>query len=340
MDLNALIFPAPDHELSKVEYFEGELIFIPKDKNISNINLEKYSFIPCILLLSKMKTIAKNFCIYFHGNAEDIFLARDVADKIRNNLYMNVLLVEYPGYSIYSEEKSSDQVLQDSLTVFDFLKETLKISEDNIYVFGRSIGCSPGLYLCGQRKPAGLIMMSPFTSIRAVAENLVGNVLKFLVGERFQNIEYIKDVSCPILFIHGQLDTLVPFEQTIQLKNNCMCPYEVVLPEDMTHNEFDYELDLIFPLKDFLRRHTEFKIGEPSELILPLFLFEIPMSVRFNINRYKNAKNRTGISCFNSQANEMKEEESTNASSTSVENMRMRFVSPENKSDLKRSNKI
>ena len=98
---------------------------------------------------------------------------------------MNVIIVEYPGYSIYKENKSSDTILEDSLCVFDFLTEILKIDKDHIIVYGRSIGSAPATYLCSQRKPGSLILMSPFTSLRAVAENLVGNLIKFLVSERY-----------------------------------------------------------------------------------------------------------------------------------------------------------
>jgi hypothetical protein len=233
MDLNAIIFPAPDYYVQTVEAHEGEIIFIPKNiinencktsatgtgslKNNTSANFTNQSinsineikkdeksthnsnsssssvptsadFIPCLLLLSRpYKKICKNFLIFFHGNAEDIFLARDVADRIRSNLSMNILIVEYPGYSIYKEDKNSDKVLLDCLTVFDFLTETLKVEEENIYVFGRSIGTSPALYLSSKRKPASLILMSPFTSVRAVAQNLVGNLFKFLVSERYIN---------------------------------------------------------------------------------------------------------------------------------------------------------
>ena len=97
---------------------------------------------------------------------------------------INILLVEYPGYSVYKSDKSAETILEDSLCVFDYLTQTLKINPGNIIVFGRSIGTGPATYLSSLRKPASLILMSPFTSLRAVAENLVGNLIKFLLYER------------------------------------------------------------------------------------------------------------------------------------------------------------
>lgn len=41
--------------------------------------------------------------IYFHANAEDIVLSHDLLDYMRILLKINVVAVEYPGYSLYTE---------------------------------------------------------------------------------------------------------------------------------------------------------------------------------------------------------------------------------------------
>ena len=82
------------------------------------------------------------------------------------------------------------------------------------------------------------------------------------------------------MFIHGQLDKLIPFTHTINLKEATNCPYELFFPENMDHNYFDYEFDLIYPLAEFLKRHTMFKIGETCEIEIPIELYEIPKYVK------------------------------------------------------------
>lgn len=94
-------------------------------------------------------------------------------------------------------------------------------------------------------------------------------------------------MTCPILFIHGQKDSLIPFEHTLKLKENCSCPYEVLLPEDMDHNIFDFELDFIIPIKDFFRRHTGLKDVETSETNLPQFFFRTPSIVSEYIEKMR-----------------------------------------------------
>jgi hypothetical protein len=67
----------------------------------------------------------------------------------------------------------------------------------------------------------------------------------------------------------------------------------------MNHNQFDYEQDLIFPLKEFLNRHTGYKIGVGGEINLPKDLFEIPISIKEKILSMKTKNNKSNFSnCF------------------------------------------
>ena len=297
MELNSIIFPSPEfsHDIND---HSDELIFIPK---IKDLELQKeydevIGYIPCLLLqYNKKNLLSKNFLIYYHGNAEDIFFAREIAERIKQNLSINVIIVEYPGYSIYKAEKNGDVVLEDSLFVFDYLTYKLNVEPNHIYVFGRSIGTGPSCYLASKREFAALILMSPFTSIKEVAKNLVG-FFSFLVSDRFKNKEYLKNAVCPILFIHGQKDTLIPYQHTIELKSVCTCPLEVVLPDDMDHNRFDYELDLLFPLKEFLKRNTHFNQQDTCSITIPGFLYQIPGNLKDN-NEFSSVSDVT-YGCF------------------------------------------
>ena len=246
MEFNGFIFPRPEFKFN-IEQFNDELIYIPS-KNQDN------SYIPCIFLPDKTSKLSKNFIIFFHGNAEDVFSARSMGKSLHQKIGMNVIIVEYPGYSLYKGESQADTILQNTVIVYDFIKKEFNLEDKNIFIFGRSIGTSPAIYLASVRKPNALFIVSAFTSIRAVADNIVGP-LKYILKERLSSKDYIKNVTCPILFIHGQSDPLIPFKETLLLKEKCDCPFEVLLPEDMTHNEFDLDEDIIEPINKFIRRN-------------------------------------------------------------------------------------
>ena len=235
----------------------------------------------------------------FHGNAEDIFGARLMGETLVQKLRMNVLIVEYPSYSIYLSEPSADELIENTVIIYDFVKKVFNIEDKNIYIFGRSIGTSPAIYLASKRKPNALITISAFTSIKAVANNLVG-FLKVLVKERLTSIDYIKNVTCPIIFIHGQKDPLIPFKETIKLKDNCDCPFEVVLPINMTHNDFDIDEDIIEPIEKFIIKNCTIdrgynKFDENKEI---KELYKIPDNIKNLIDQYKTNTNNKNINTY------------------------------------------
>lgn len=270
MELDRILFPSPKFNSSKISEYDGELVYIPKGNNL---------YIPCLLLISVSKTISDKYLMFFHGNAEDIFGAREIGERLRYRLNINVIIIEYPTYSLYKQETDTNQILNNGLIVFDYLVNNLKVARSNIYVFGRSIGTSPAIFLSSQRKPGALIAISGFTSIKDAAESLVGKILAAFVSERFTSIDYIKDVTCPILFIHGQKDKLIPFEHSIKLKEACNCPHFFYLPEEMTHNEFDYEEDLLIPIKEFLESNTGIKLPTVGIQKFPNDLYTMPEEI-------------------------------------------------------------
>ena len=89
--------------------------------------------------------------------------------------------MEYRGYGIYNEDKSSEGLLEDALCVYDFVNQRFGIPENDIYVFGRSLGCSPACYIGSKRKPGLLILMCPFKSIQDAAKSIVGSLFGSLV---------------------------------------------------------------------------------------------------------------------------------------------------------------
>lgn len=243
MELNNLLFPAPESSYSE-ETFPGELIWIPRPSG------SKLPPVPC-LYLSCTRGSSK-VMLYFHGNAEDIGLAYELMDHIRSTLLVHVIAVEYPGYGLYAGESTADQVVMDSQDIMHFLVDQMGINSRNILVFGRSIGSGPAAWLAANMNPGAMLLMSAYTSIRSVVKTIAGSWAAFLVKERFNNLELMPRVTCPSFFIHGQLDNLIPFNNSQQLHEACSGPCSLILPKDMDHNEFDFFDDLSLPFSAFL----------------------------------------------------------------------------------------
>jgi len=250
---NSCVFPVPgyDHNMAQLAYISRKLIFIPK----KNKNNEIIDYIPCVFMPSEIGQFSSNFLLFFHGNAEDIFLAAQMAEPLRTKLNMNIIIMEYPGYSIYSHQKiNTDVLLENTLIVYDSIKQYFRANDENIFVYGRSIGSSPAIYVAGKRKPKALLLISSFKSLKSVVYNKVC-CLNCLLKERFRSIDYIKTVSCPIIMIHGKSDPLIKWTESECLKNDCLkrgLHVESHYPEHMTHNDFNYREDILEPIYNFL----------------------------------------------------------------------------------------
>ena len=178
-------------DYESINNFKNKLIFIEKEKNKNSAD----NYIPCLFFRSRSSS---NYLIYFHGNSEHIFQIEHYGFVFRSYLDMNVIIVEYPGYSIYFNNKiDSKSIFSDSEIVFNWIKNKFKVDNDQIFVCGRSLGTSTAIYLSSKVKPKALFLISAFTSIKNIFK--AHNVSMFF-EQIFNSYRYIRDVKCPILF--------------------------------------------------------------------------------------------------------------------------------------------
>ena len=123
-------------------------------------------------------------------------------------------------------------------------------------LFGRSMGSGPTSYLSSIREPYALLLMSPYTSIQNAAKSILGwaSFIGFIVYEKFNNLEAIKNAKCPVFIVHGKEDKLIPVSHSEELYEACPSETYFHMPSAMDHNEFQLTSDLIEPIKRFMRK--------------------------------------------------------------------------------------
>ena len=237
-----------------LDEFKDKLIFIKKDKNV---NQKEDNLIPCLFY---RKPNSSNFLIYFHGNSEDIFQIEFYGLDFRSHLEMNIIIVEYPSYSIYScQNKSSNASFSDALRIYEWIHEEFKHPEKQIFVCGRSLGTSPAIFLASKKKTKALFLISPFFSLKEIGKKYKISLSCFLENI-FESYKYLKNIRCPVLFIHGKKDDIIPYKHSENLKkelkeNNSKVIAELELNENMSHNKFDLKEDIINPINNFIQKH-------------------------------------------------------------------------------------
>ena len=147
---------------------------------------------------------AKYVILYSHGNREDIGFIRPRMELFRKHGFA-VLSYDYPGFGISTGEKTEDGCFAAADAAYKYLTETLKIPSNRIILYGRSMGGGCTAYLASKHAVAGVVMHSTFVSAFRVQTGI-----RLLPWDRFDNLERIRHVRSPLLFIHGLSDETIP----------------------------------------------------------------------------------------------------------------------------------
>jgi fermentation-respiration switch protein FrsA (DUF1100 family) len=92
------------------------------------------------------------------------------------------------------------------------LKVARGLDESRAVLFGHSLGGAIAVDLAQDRKLAGVVLESTFTSLADVARGFAGPLGSWLLRGRFDSLSKIGKLCAPLLQLHGDLDTLVRFE--------------------------------------------------------------------------------------------------------------------------------
>lgn len=188
--------------------------------------------VPCLLLTVES---ARYLLIYFHSNAEDLGRCRWFCQFLRDQFQVHVLAVEYPGYGVCPGSVSREGVLANAEAALQFAMDALRLPLEQIKVFGRSIGTAPALALAARSQLAGLILVTPFLSVRQLFHDRIGP-LSNLVEEWFENDVAMERVQSPTMFVHGRDDKIVSFHHSEELYRKCNVRKLLVTPVGLDHN--------------------------------------------------------------------------------------------------------
>lgn len=169
--------------------------------------------------------------LFSHGNAEDI---GDIEPLIwyLTDAGFNVLTYDYRGYGTSEGEPSEQNSYEDIESAYKYLTQELRIPPDRIILHGRSLGGGPSIDLAAREPVGGLILESTFTSAFRVVTRW--RVIPF---DRFENINKIGKVKCPVLVIHGKSDWTIPFHHGEALFAAVSGPKYALWVEGAGHND-------------------------------------------------------------------------------------------------------
>ena len=148
--------------------------------------------------------------IVFHGNGGTMADRSDLAKGLAAR-GMSVLLAEYRGYGGNPGEPSEDGLLADAIAAHGYLAGRPDVDADRLVYFGESLGSGVSVGLAVDHPPAALVLRSPFTSFaEVIAMHYPMLPAAPLLPDRFDSLERIPGVTCPLLVVAGSSDSIVP----------------------------------------------------------------------------------------------------------------------------------
>lgn len=155
--------------------------------------------------------------IFFYGNGSCAAYMAGEFDRFRR-LGARVLMPDFPGYGMSAGKPSEKGFYATADAAYDYLLRRPDIDDNRIVAAGWSMGAAVAIDLASRRKVEGLVTVSAFTTLPAVAHSLVPWLpTSFIVRSRFDNVQEIARVTCPIFMAHGSVDNLVPPEMVSAL---------------------------------------------------------------------------------------------------------------------------
>ncbi len=230
--------------------FQEKLIFLPTvlDQNYTYnfktdfeeifLNTDDEAIINAIHFKAKQP---KGVILYFHGNASDLSRWGATAQYFTQYNY-DVFVIDYRTYGKSTGPLSEKAFYHDAQFCYDYLRENYE--EQDIVLYGRSLGTGVATYLASENTPKNLILETPYYSLVDVAQRRFPIFpIRQLMRYEFPSFKFMKKVNCPVLILHGTNDEVVPLASGKMLRDISNSEQTIFVEvEGANHNNLiDYE---------------------------------------------------------------------------------------------------
>ena len=177
--------------------------------------------------------------LVLNGNAGNRAYRAPLAASLQQQ-GLQVLLFDYRGYGDNEGKPTEDGLRADARAARDYLVTRGDVDTSRLIYFGESLGTVLAIGLAAEHPPAGVILRSPFPSLVEVGQTHYPFLpVRLLLQDRFDAIDDIKRVTCPVLVLAGDRDRIIPLGQSRRLYDAATSPKELVILAGADHNDFE-----------------------------------------------------------------------------------------------------
>jgi hypothetical protein len=165
--------------------------------------------------------------LFFHGNAGNISYRLDKAMVIRSTK-VNVFAIDYRGFGQSQGRATEKGLYLDAQAAYNYLRIQRKIKEEDIIIYGSSLGGAVAVDLASKEKVSALILEGVFSTAKDFAARRYPYLPSFAFSYKFDSVSKIKKINVPKLFLHSLDDEVLDIKMAIKLFNAAPEPKKFV----------------------------------------------------------------------------------------------------------------
>jgi len=147
--------------------------------------------------------------VFFHGNADSLSAAAQIADPYIEAGY-GFLLAEYRGYSGLPGKPTEDGLYLDARAYLRDLNAH-GVPYRKMVLYGHSLGTGVAVQMASEFQVGGLMLLAPYLSIPKMAQVAFPFFPSSLLAlDRFDNERKVGKLHMPLLIANGTKDEVVP----------------------------------------------------------------------------------------------------------------------------------
>lgn len=174
--------------------------------------------------------------VYFHGNGGNLSNWSPILAGIVRRGYA-VFAIDYRGYGLSTGRPTERGLYRDVDATVAAAWPDGPAATPVVY-WGRSLGGAMAAYAATVRKPDGVIVEAGFPSARAaIRGSPVLAALGLFASYRFPAGEYLARARTPVLMLHGDRDSVIPFALGRELFDQVPEPKTFVTIAGGDHND-------------------------------------------------------------------------------------------------------
>jgi fermentation-respiration switch protein FrsA (DUF1100 family) len=152
--------------------------------------------------------------LFTHGNGGNVAMWANSTKYLVDRHRVAAFVFDYRGYGRSEGQPHEKGVLADARAARKWLADRTGVAEESIVLMGQSLGGAVAVDLAAKDGARGLVLVSSFTSVPAVAsQHLPWLPASWVMTERFNSLKKIRQYDGPLLICHGDADRVIPFEQ-------------------------------------------------------------------------------------------------------------------------------